>query len=287
MKAALVAHFLGHVPPMRVFASMADQLWGSEGLSWVVSQIGHPLSGFVREGLDVKVCVLLAAATACLEEVTVLLEDDERVVIPVSSSKSRLYNKPAPVWKKKASAPLVDEGTACSTLPLVKDVSSLVAPVITSLMQVDTVIQSADSSSLPVRNVDALSEDLVSPNQFGVLGDDVEILMVDCDAMLIDGVGMLPDPVVNTPTAPSSPRGSYPSRQSNGPNLSDALRAPGVVQTPSVDALAELDDVEGRSQPTPATFGDYLLKVRKVKGRGVLVVVVEVKESDVLESTNQ
>ncbi|CAN0875646.1 hypothetical protein LINGRAHAP2_LOCUS10949 [Linum grandiflorum] len=40
MKSALVAQFLGHVPPMRVFVSMVNRIWGYEG-EVVVSKISE------------------------------------------------------------------------------------------------------------------------------------------------------------------------------------------------------------------------------------------------------
>ncbi|CAN0906315.1 hypothetical protein LINGRAHAP2_LOCUS24175 [Linum grandiflorum] len=83
LKAALVAQFLGPIPPLRVFAAMAHRLWGFEGL-------------------DVKICILLKG-TKCPESIDLVVEDGDRVQLLVSCSETRTYTK-APVWRRKQPA---------------------------------------------------------------------------------------------------------------------------------------------------------------------------------------
>ncbi|CAN0904561.1 hypothetical protein LINGRAHAP2_LOCUS23160, partial [Linum grandiflorum] len=81
--------------------SVPLQLIFPDGISWVVSQIGHPLTSYVCDGLDVKLCVVLGAGVTCPESVSVLLDDDECVEIHVSSVTTRTYDKPVATWRNK------------------------------------------------------------------------------------------------------------------------------------------------------------------------------------------
>ncbi|CAN1261724.1 hypothetical protein LINPERPRIM_LOCUS10964 [Linum perenne] len=38
-----------------------------DGISWIASHVGKPLNHFVRDGLDIKVCLLRDRAIPCLE----------------------------------------------------------------------------------------------------------------------------------------------------------------------------------------------------------------------------
>ncbi|CAN0886557.1 hypothetical protein LINGRAHAP2_LOCUS15388 [Linum grandiflorum] len=69
----------------------------------MVSQIGQPLTSYVRDGLNIKLCVVLDVNKSCPASISILLEDDERVEIQVSSSSVRNYVKlVAATWRRKA-----------------------------------------------------------------------------------------------------------------------------------------------------------------------------------------
>ncbi|CAN0880798.1 hypothetical protein LINGRAHAP2_LOCUS13853 [Linum grandiflorum] len=163
MTSALVAQFLGPVPPFRVFSSMAARLWGSEGpivislpsialcewvlqrswhihhldiqpldlskmaapqwitlkgvppllitlegIGWIASQVGEPTGKFVRDGLDVKVCVVVDSAET-KTEIPVKLGSLGEAVIEVEYPQARVYKAAAKVplkrWVVKQPAP--------------------------------------------------------------------------------------------------------------------------------------------------------------------------------------
>ncbi|CAN1302335.1 hypothetical protein LINPERPRIM_LOCUS25407, partial [Linum perenne] len=45
------------VPVWVTFKRVPPTLVTTEGISWLASQIGQPINKFVRDGLDIKVCV--------------------------------------------------------------------------------------------------------------------------------------------------------------------------------------------------------------------------------------
>ncbi|CAN1242407.1 hypothetical protein LINPERPRIM_LOCUS5333 [Linum perenne] len=120
MKAALVAQFLGTVPPIRknitpidlssknvpiwvVFKRVPAQLITQEGVGWLASHIGKPVNNFVRNGLDVKVCLLRNVDAEEITELSVTLEEDaEPVLIAIGYPQARSYNKPKIVKEWKA-----------------------------------------------------------------------------------------------------------------------------------------------------------------------------------------
>ncbi|CAN1291174.1 hypothetical protein LINPERPRIM_LOCUS21018 [Linum perenne] len=46
------------VPAWVTFKKVPPALFTPEGVSWLASQIGQPINKFVRDGLDIKVCVI-------------------------------------------------------------------------------------------------------------------------------------------------------------------------------------------------------------------------------------
>ncbi|CAN1272194.1 hypothetical protein LINPERPRIM_LOCUS14453 [Linum perenne] len=64
-----------------------------DGISWVSSKIGKPLNMFVRDGLNVKVCVLRNKAIPCPEIIKVEVEDDIVEDIEILSFQAREYKK--------------------------------------------------------------------------------------------------------------------------------------------------------------------------------------------------
>ncbi|CAN1338095.1 hypothetical protein LINPERPRIM_LOCUS37895, partial [Linum perenne] len=62
-----------------------------KGISWISSLLGKPWKKFVREGLDVKVCVLRDRAVVCPETVMIELDDGELCKVEVVQTKAREY----------------------------------------------------------------------------------------------------------------------------------------------------------------------------------------------------
>ncbi|CAN0875307.1 hypothetical protein LINGRAHAP2_LOCUS10751, partial [Linum grandiflorum] len=85
----------------------------SEGIGWIASQVGEPTGKFVRDGLDVKVCVIVGSAET-KTEIPVKLGSLGEAVIEVEYPQARVYKAPtkAPLkrWvaKQPASTPLLE-----------------------------------------------------------------------------------------------------------------------------------------------------------------------------------
>ncbi|CAN1323507.1 hypothetical protein LINPERPRIM_LOCUS32762 [Linum perenne] len=121
LRSALVAQFVGSVPPIRknikkvelapeslpvwvVFKKVPPALMTDEGISWISSNLGDPVNRFVRTGLDVKVCLLRKLGAREVEEVSVTLEGEE-IFIAVEFLQARVYSdkrkkKPAQEWRE-------------------------------------------------------------------------------------------------------------------------------------------------------------------------------------------
>ncbi|CAN1337998.1 hypothetical protein LINPERPRIM_LOCUS37856 [Linum perenne] len=115
LRSAAVAQFLGKAPPIRkgiallIFSPTATPEWITfrkvppamidlEGISWLSSRIGKPMKKFVREGIDVKVCLLRNRTTPCPSVLKVELEDGEVYDIEVVQMQAREYGR-KPVTK--------------------------------------------------------------------------------------------------------------------------------------------------------------------------------------------
>ncbi|CAN1316289.1 hypothetical protein LINPERPRIM_LOCUS30017, partial [Linum perenne] len=80
----------GHAPEWITFQKVPPVVITIEGISWLSSWIGKPMRKFVREGLDIKVCIIIDKAIPCPESISVFDEEDEHV-IPVIQAKARDY----------------------------------------------------------------------------------------------------------------------------------------------------------------------------------------------------
>ncbi|CAN1215393.1 hypothetical protein LINPERPRIM_LOCUS197 [Linum perenne] len=66
----------------------------NEGISWLSSKIGKPLNKFVREGTDVRVCLLRDRAVPCPASINIELEEGGEVIcIDIISFQARDYKK--------------------------------------------------------------------------------------------------------------------------------------------------------------------------------------------------
>ncbi|CAN1302361.1 hypothetical protein LINPERPRIM_LOCUS25423, partial [Linum perenne] len=65
-----------------------------DGVSWITTQIGTPINKFVRDGLDIKVCVVKDVSEDIQSEIVVDLEKNEIDVIKVEVPTVRADKKP-------------------------------------------------------------------------------------------------------------------------------------------------------------------------------------------------
>ncbi|CAN1244709.1 hypothetical protein LINPERPRIM_LOCUS6223 [Linum perenne] len=70
-----------------------------EGVSWLASQVGRPINKFVRDGLDVKVCVVNEVSEVMKTALVVDLEDGENAVIEIEVPEIRKYKAPVKRWE--------------------------------------------------------------------------------------------------------------------------------------------------------------------------------------------
>ncbi|CAN1261887.1 hypothetical protein LINPERPRIM_LOCUS11044 [Linum perenne] len=79
-------------PEWIIFKNVPPDVISIEGVSWLCSLIGKPLRKFIREGLNVKACIIRDKAIPCPEKLSIEMEDDEIVSIEVVQVKPREYN---------------------------------------------------------------------------------------------------------------------------------------------------------------------------------------------------
>ncbi|CAN1291825.1 hypothetical protein LINPERPRIM_LOCUS21302, partial [Linum perenne] len=70
------------------------------GISWLASQIGHPINKYVRDGLDVKICVVKDVSEPPLSSIEVMIEENVSKVVEVEYPEPRSYKKQS-VWSRK------------------------------------------------------------------------------------------------------------------------------------------------------------------------------------------
>ncbi|CAN1319647.1 hypothetical protein LINPERPRIM_LOCUS31329 [Linum perenne] len=118
LRSAIVAQFVGKPPPFRVVAAPLDMSpsntpeWITltnvppaaitlEGISWLTSMLGKPWKNFIREGLDVKVCVLRDAAVPCPETLVIESEEGESWCVGIIRATARDYKGTRKIWSTK------------------------------------------------------------------------------------------------------------------------------------------------------------------------------------------
>ncbi|CAN1136113.1 hypothetical protein LINPERPRIM_LOCUS20890, partial [Linum perenne] len=104
-----------------------------EGISWLTSLMGKPWKNFVREGLDVKVCVLRDVAIPCPESIEIETENGEPWRMEVVRATARDYKGSRKVWAQVAPKETA-VGAATALLPDLRVVVNDVAN--TSLEQI-------------------------------------------------------------------------------------------------------------------------------------------------------
>ncbi|CAN1272146.1 hypothetical protein LINPERPRIM_LOCUS14434 [Linum perenne] len=77
-----------------MFKKVPPVMVTNEGMSWLSSKIRKPVNKFVREGMNVRVCLLRDRAVPCLDYINVELEEDgEGICIEIISFQDREYKK--------------------------------------------------------------------------------------------------------------------------------------------------------------------------------------------------
>ncbi|CAN1786962.1 hypothetical protein LINPERHAP1_LOCUS17439, partial [Linum perenne] len=85
--------------PVRIILKEVLPTLTPKGISWLASPIGHPINKYIRDGLDVKVCVIKEVLEAPLSSIAVMVEENESKVITVKYPELRSYKR-SHVWLK-------------------------------------------------------------------------------------------------------------------------------------------------------------------------------------------
>ncbi|CAN1216823.1 hypothetical protein LINPERPRIM_LOCUS782 [Linum perenne] len=76
-----------------------------KGVSWLASQVGQPINKYIRDGLDVKVCVIKDLSAETRTSLDIVLAGGERRTVVIEYPEPRSYkNKYISVWIAKAKA---------------------------------------------------------------------------------------------------------------------------------------------------------------------------------------
>ncbi|CAN1337965.1 hypothetical protein LINPERPRIM_LOCUS37837, partial [Linum perenne] len=138
----------GQCPEWITFQRVPPAAISQEGISWLSSLIGKPVRNFVRDGLDIKVCIIRDKAIPCPESLKILDEDEEHI-IQVIQAKARIYTNKT--FERQIYRPKVirvepevksDQGTTSLEVEVV--VATLISPE--KEVQSPPVIQEESSS---------------------------------------------------------------------------------------------------------------------------------------------
>ncbi|CAN1338624.1 hypothetical protein LINPERPRIM_LOCUS38139 [Linum perenne] len=80
------------IPAWVTFKKVPPVLVTSEGVGWLASQIGQPINKFVRDGLDVKVCVIRNPSEQVTSSLSVVLAGGEQRDIEIVLAEPRVYS---------------------------------------------------------------------------------------------------------------------------------------------------------------------------------------------------
>ncbi|CAN1291955.1 hypothetical protein LINPERPRIM_LOCUS21365 [Linum perenne] len=102
------------IPVWVIFKKVPPALITDEGISWLASHLGDPVNNFVRNVLDVKVCLLLDPDAQEMTELSVTLKAEDPLLIAIEYPQARAYKKPQPEkqWK------VVSEGKKGEEIPV-------------------------------------------------------------------------------------------------------------------------------------------------------------------------
>ncbi|CAN0924498.1 hypothetical protein LINGRAHAP2_LOCUS34221 [Linum grandiflorum] len=232
-----------------------------EGISWLASHYGVPIQKHVREGFDVRVCVLRASEVLEKPELIVHLDGSGLHTIKVEIPQSRVYRKElvAKRWVPKASQP------------------SLQVPVCTTEVVEEQSQPSLQESVIP---------DVAKPtSSLQETGDST-----DGSALPEAGGGGGGGGVTALPEAPAGAEGIHTQQRAAEASMQAKVLLPlnpvaDIPITSSRFAALQCNDVtmvtddshsssdKENTGPSPVTFGDYLRRSNKVPPRRVGDVV--------------
>ncbi|CAN1244762.1 hypothetical protein LINPERPRIM_LOCUS6233, partial [Linum perenne] len=145
-------------PEWIIFKNVPPDVISVEGVSWLCSLIGKPVKKFIREGLDVKVCIIRDKASICPETLALEMENEEIISIGVSQMKAREYNG----GNKKEWRVMQDSR---KTVPIAKNADKC-EPII---LDTDGVVrqspQPEDESKTPIGEEKVASENSAVPQK--------------------------------------------------------------------------------------------------------------------------
>ncbi|CAN1317114.1 hypothetical protein LINPERPRIM_LOCUS30318 [Linum perenne] len=81
------------LPVWITFKDVPPALVTHEGISWLATQIGTPINKFIRDGLDIKVCVVKDVGDEVPQSLTVVMDGGEQNIIFVECREPRKYNR--------------------------------------------------------------------------------------------------------------------------------------------------------------------------------------------------
>ncbi|CAN1337481.1 hypothetical protein LINPERPRIM_LOCUS37615 [Linum perenne] len=140
------------------FRRVPPELYTVNGISWISSTIGKPLTKFVRDGATIKVCVLRDRAVTCPEVLKIDFSETERFCIEVVQHKPREYRRGVVragagqkiEWQRKVdteNGAKVDKDEGNGAEPLVKGKDPPATPIqITVIEDGDVAVDTGNSS---------------------------------------------------------------------------------------------------------------------------------------------
>ncbi|CAN0904622.1 hypothetical protein LINGRAHAP2_LOCUS23197 [Linum grandiflorum] len=201
------------VPKWLTLTGIPPQLLTTEGISWILSSIGKPINKYIREGLVVKVCVLLDRLKACPDTIDLCI-NGTTVSITVSAPPAREYKpqrapqKPEWIEVKKVSSstvavdPSIGVVSVRGTPPIVDNGSHELPP----LQVTDSILPElpSDREGLalsPTSNatLDQLTEELATLVVQDALqeGSDASDSSTSCDEEIVIGEPTPSKPTLN------------------------------------------------------------------------------------------
>ncbi|CAN1338335.1 hypothetical protein LINPERPRIM_LOCUS38017 [Linum perenne] len=81
------------VPTWIVLKAVSPALVTPKGISWLASQVGQPVNKLIRDGLDVKVCVIKKVYEEVKTRLEVVLAGGEQCSIDVEYPEPRSYSR--------------------------------------------------------------------------------------------------------------------------------------------------------------------------------------------------
>ncbi|CAN1323887.1 hypothetical protein LINPERPRIM_LOCUS32893 [Linum perenne] len=115
------------IPVWLNFKGVPPTLITPQGLSWLASQVGQSINKFIRDGLDVKVCVLKDISKEVKTSFDVVLAEGEHRSIAIEYPELRSYKRKGnSVWTGTTKAPV---SKSYVHVPVVSSSDNVVEPL--------------------------------------------------------------------------------------------------------------------------------------------------------------